>query len=473
MTRGRVPPHNVDAEAAVIGAALLGPDGLAAVRAVGLSPEDFFKPAHQFMFDAVVRLSEGGDPVDAVTVADELRRAGVLDDVGGVEAVTGLLVDTPSIGGAAKYGRIVRETATTRRVIGVAGELAEAAYDERPTGELLELLERSVGALRTRTNGTAGRHWPALNWHDLFARDRSGPDWLVEDFWPRGRMISLTAPRKERKSLLMLYLAACLAVGRCPWTARKVDPVVVAYLDLEMTEDDLLERIEDMGFGPDDLSGLRYFLRPGLPLLDTPEGGRALLQLLDANEPEALIIDTFGRVISGEDYTGADVRAFYRWSAEHVKARGISVARLDHTGHNNATRAKGSAEKGADVDVGWVLSKGDDGTLRLEHHGLTRLSWVSDRIDLVMTQDPLTFRRALRSWPAGTAEVARQLEDLGLPLDVSGNVAQQALRAAGKGRNRSLSWRPSHTAGSRIHELPARWDGTTFGTTRNYPLGLQ
>ena len=86
---------------------------------------------------------------------------------------------------------------------------------------------------------------------------------------------------KARKSLLMLYLASCLAVGRCPWTERPTDPVVVAYLDLEMTEDDLLERVEDMGLAPDQLGNLRYFLRPDLHRLDTPEGGKALLALLD------------------------------------------------------------------------------------------------------------------------------------------------------------------------------------------------
>lgn len=119
-----------------------------------------------------------------------------------------------------------------------------------------------------------------------------------------------------------------------------------------------------------------------------------------------------------------------------MKARGISVARLDHTGFADPTRAKGSSDKGTDVDVGWVIHKGDRGALRLEHHGLTRLSSVPEHLDLVMTLDPLTFRRALRAWPPGTADCAKDLDALGLPLDVSGNTAQKALQAAGVGRNR-------------------------------------
>ncbi len=251
-------------------------------------------------------------------------------------------------------------------------------------------------------------------------------------------MISLTAERKHRKSLLMLYLAACLAIGRCPWTGRPVQPVVVVYLDLQMTEEDLLERVEDMGLGPDDLARVRYFLHPTLPLLDTREGGRALLDLLELHQPAALVIDTFSRVISGQDYTGADVREFYRWSAMHVKARGISLARLDHAGHTTKDRASGSSAKGADVDIGWVIHTGDAGAMRLRHHGLSRIGWVPEHLDLVMMEEPLAFRRAVRTWPSGTADAAADLDALGLPFGVGGNAAQKALRDAGKGRNRSV-----------------------------------
>jgi hypothetical protein len=435
VSRQRVPPHNVEAEAAVLGAVLISGNGLAdEVAAEGLTASAFYKPVHQRLWSAVEALRARGDPIEALTVRDELRRAGLDED--GLDAlVVAVEASTPSLARAPVYARMVIETAALRRAITLAADITEAAY-ERDWPAVLARFDAARERLGPGTPRTTSAE--PVDWHALFDADPSVPEWLVEDFWPRGRMISLSAPRKERKSLLMLYLAACLAVGRCPWSHRAVEPVVVAYLDFEMTEDDLLERVEDMGFAADDLADLRYFLHPRLPLLDTPEGGRALLALLDAHQPGALVIDTFGRVISGEDWTGADVRDFYRWSAEHVKARGISVARLDHTGHTDTTRAKGSADKGADVDVGWVIHPGDQGALRLAHHGLTRVRWVPEHLDLVMTDDPLAFRRGLRAWPPGTAEVARELDDLGLPLDVSGNAAQRALRARNQGRNRSL-----------------------------------
>lgn len=274
-----------------------------------------------------------------------------------------------------------------------------------------------------------------VDWGELFARTRSDEDWLVPKLWPRGRMVSLSAPAKARKSLLMLHLSACLAAGRDPWTGAPRDPRRVVYLDFEMTEDDIVERLDDMDLGPADLGNLRYFLHPELPRLDTPEGGKLLLAVLDEHQADALVIDTFSRVVSTVDWGGNEIREFYRWSAMHVKARGTSVARLDHVGHTERNRAAGSHAKGTDVDVGWVIHPGDADTLKLEHHGLTRVRWVPDHVDLVMTDDPLTFRLAAGTvWLPGTSDLAADIDALGLPLDASSREAQDALRQAGKGR---------------------------------------
>jgi len=129
-TAGRVPPHNVEAESSLLGALLLSPDAIVAVAELGLVPDDFYKPAHQFTYDAIRTLVGGGEPADAVTVADELRRAGVLDDIGGPGFLLDLQAATPAISNAARYARIVHDTALLRRLIGIAGEIAEIAYDE-------------------------------------------------------------------------------------------------------------------------------------------------------------------------------------------------------------------------------------------------------------------------------------------------------------------------------------------------------
>ncbi|MGH9133363.1 MAG: replicative DNA helicase, partial [Ilumatobacteraceae bacterium] len=127
---GRVPPHNLQAEESVLGALLLSRDAIGLVSEQGLSPADFYRPAHQHIFDAIRALYSSGGPVDTVTVADELRRAGLLDEVGGAEALHELQNSTPAISSAGHYAKIVQDTAMLRRLIYVAGDIAELAYSE-------------------------------------------------------------------------------------------------------------------------------------------------------------------------------------------------------------------------------------------------------------------------------------------------------------------------------------------------------
>jgi replicative DNA helicase len=126
----RVPPHNLLAEESVLGALLLSRDAIGAVSEAGLRPDEFYKPGHQHIFDAIRALYSSGAPVDTITVADELRRAGLLDQVGGTEGLHALQNATPAISNAAHYARIVQDTAILRRLIHVAGDIAELAYGE-------------------------------------------------------------------------------------------------------------------------------------------------------------------------------------------------------------------------------------------------------------------------------------------------------------------------------------------------------
>jgi len=126
----RVPPHNLSAEESLLGAMLLSREAVNAVAEAGVRVEHFYKPAHQHIFDGMRALLSGGDPVDPVTVADELRRVGLLEEIGGLDFLLQLQNSTPVIGNASRYAKIVMDTAALRRLIGVASEIAEIAYTE-------------------------------------------------------------------------------------------------------------------------------------------------------------------------------------------------------------------------------------------------------------------------------------------------------------------------------------------------------
>ena len=124
---GRVPPHNLQAEESLLGAMLLSQEAIIpAVEACSAS--DFYKPAHGHIFDAIISLWGRGEPADPVTVADELGRADLLEAIGGPSILVSLQANTPATSNAGRYARIVEEHALLRRLIGVAGEIAEMGY---------------------------------------------------------------------------------------------------------------------------------------------------------------------------------------------------------------------------------------------------------------------------------------------------------------------------------------------------------
>jgi replicative DNA helicase len=124
---GRVPPHNLEAEESLVGAMLLSRDAIAA-GVERCTSEDFYKPAHAHIFDAILSLYAKGQPADPVTVADELNRTGLLEAVGDPTLLISLQLNTPSTANASHYARIVEEHSLLRRLVSVAGEIAELGY---------------------------------------------------------------------------------------------------------------------------------------------------------------------------------------------------------------------------------------------------------------------------------------------------------------------------------------------------------
>jgi hypothetical protein len=208
-----------------------------------------------------------------------------------------------------------------------------------------------------------------------------------------------------------------------------------------MTEDDVHERAVDFGLEPADLDRFKYYLLPSIPPLDTPEGGKAVLDTLRRDEVQATVFDTFGRVVEGEENLADTVAAYNRCTAIHLKAEGVASARLDHVGHSDLTRARGTSSKGADVDVVWVLTRGDGNAASLDHHGVSRLRWVPRTLDLVLVEGPPDrYGRASMAWPAGTKDCVDLLDRLGVPTDYGRGRARLALRDKNEGaRNDILS----------------------------------
>lgn len=125
----RTPPHNLEAEESLLGAMLLSAQAISDCVEIG-QPEQFYRPAHAHVFKAIATLYSAGDPVDPITVAAELERAGVADSIEGIEGLHRLQNSTPASSNAIKYASIVRDHHMLRRLIAVSGEIAELAFSQ-------------------------------------------------------------------------------------------------------------------------------------------------------------------------------------------------------------------------------------------------------------------------------------------------------------------------------------------------------
>ncbi|HYT30022.1 MAG TPA: replicative DNA helicase [Actinomycetota bacterium] len=123
----RVPPHNLEAEESVLGSMMLSSEAIASVVEV-MKADDFYRPAHQRIFEALLGIYARGEPVDAITTVEELKRRQNLESVGGPLYVYNLVESVPTPASAAYYARIVSEHALLRRLIDAASQIMANAY---------------------------------------------------------------------------------------------------------------------------------------------------------------------------------------------------------------------------------------------------------------------------------------------------------------------------------------------------------
>ena len=242
------PPQNLEAEESILGAMLLSPGAIAAVGEL-VTASDFYLSSHGVIFRTAISLYSRGEPVDWVTVVDELEKRGELEAAGGKARVAELAVSVPATANAAHYARIVREMALLRGLIDVGGEVARLGW-ERPgdTEDLLDRAEQAVFHLSQTRVTSEFSHIEILlkeSFERITALYEAGAevtgvptgfrdlDRLTSGFQP-GNLIVIAARPSMGKSALGLCTAANLAV-------RHETPV--ALFTLEMSKSEVTQRL--------------------------------------------------------------------------------------------------------------------------------------------------------------------------------------------------------------------------------------
>src|SRR3990167_8345440 len=141
---GKIPPQNLEAEESLLGALLLDKEAIIRVADI-LQPEDFYRDANRFIFEAIFDLFQKREPIDVLSVSNRLQEKGMLDKIGGRSYLASLSNSVPTASHVVNYANIIQRKATLRRLIQSGTEITELGYDEdTETDETLDKAQRSL-----------------------------------------------------------------------------------------------------------------------------------------------------------------------------------------------------------------------------------------------------------------------------------------------------------------------------------------
>jgi replicative DNA helicase len=243
------PPQNLEAEQSVLGAVLLSDTALPAlIIDERLQPEDFYREGHGLIYQAMLDLHTVGEPVDALTLVEHLKRGGQLDQVGGRAAIDLLAGAVPAVGNVRQYARIVRENAMLRRLLRASYDIqAKVHSHEAQPRELVDMAERVILEVAHEDSRKDFRNISDLLMSELEKLEKLSQagksitgtpsgfedlDNITGGFQP-GNLIILAARPSMGKSALMANFAENAALQ---------GDQAVALFSLEMSEGELAQR---------------------------------------------------------------------------------------------------------------------------------------------------------------------------------------------------------------------------------------
>ena len=244
----RTMPHDDVAEQSVLGGMLLSKDAIADV-VESLRASDFYKPAHETIYEAILSLYGHGSPADVITVADELKKRGELTRVGGASYIHTLIASVPTAANAQYYAEIVKEHAIMRRLIEAGTKIAQLGYANET--EVDTLVDQAQAEIYAVTDGNAKEDYVSfsealeetINEIDANSNRPDGVYGVPTDFIEfdeltgglhGGQMIVIAARPGVGKSTLALDIARSASIHH---------QMTTVFFSLEMSRTELAMRI--------------------------------------------------------------------------------------------------------------------------------------------------------------------------------------------------------------------------------------
>lgn len=340
-------PHNAEAERSILGAILIDNSTLKTI-AEELKPEDFFHDHHRRIYSAMVALFNSEQPIDLVTLTEELHKASLLDSVGGPGYIAQLMDGVPHVTNVAHYARMVKDKAALREMIHATHAIQQLALnDVEPPEDILKyaaLAMSQVSKIRERTGLVA------VDVRDFLVMDLPPLEYAMEPLLTvKGRGM-VYAPRGAGKTFITMQIAHSIAMGTpCfVWDIPKRRPVV--YVDGEMHSAMLQERQREIlkinGGDPPETGFLKLITRDlqkdVRPKINT-NAGRAHLEA-HLSSGDVLILDNLSALSPSSDEKETEDWALIEDWLSDLSWRGITTIFVNHSGKSGDQRGTSKRE---------------------------------------------------------------------------------------------------------------------------------
>ena len=244
----RIPPHSVESEQSILGSILLDKDAIITVTET-IKPDDFYKEAHKIIYECMITLSNKGEPIDLITLTEELRKQGNLNDIGGISYITSLSTIVPTTSNVKYYADIVKEKSVLRKLIKASNEIINLGYSGATKIE--DVLEQAEKSIFDISQEKTSDDFKSINLVLMDAYD------MIEKLYTnKSDVTGITTGFKDLNKKInglqrtdLILIAARPAMGKTAFSLNLVQNAAlkgdasVAVFSLEMSKEQLVQRM--------------------------------------------------------------------------------------------------------------------------------------------------------------------------------------------------------------------------------------
>jgi len=242
-------PKNLDAEIALLGALII--DGHALNDILDkITPEDFYKTAHQNIFRAILALNKENQPIDLIALSERLKKEGKLKSIGEVTYLTSLAQSVPTSANIETHAKIIKEKANLRKLIKISYDVIEKINRE-DYGDILDDTNQAISDLikNSFNNSLLGIELPSdpVSLANFLKMDIKSIDYYLEPMLPKKGKLIISGAQGTCKSFMCMNLALALAEGRNSYLKMPIKQAKALYMAGEGGEADMFQRFTTMG----------------------------------------------------------------------------------------------------------------------------------------------------------------------------------------------------------------------------------